>query len=118
MITQTLYLKEFEHTINEMLEITTRKNHDYSTTESNWDAYKNFKMVEELGITSVEKWILVRMTDKLTRISNLLDKEWLVSDEKIEDTLLDLANYAIILKIYLTYHEPQDTTSEVKMNMN
>ena len=81
---------------------TTAKNSDYSTKEADWDAYKNFNMVETLWITSVEKWILVRITDKIARISNLIDKEAAVHDEKITDTLIDLANYALILKIYLS----------------
>ena len=56
-------------------------------------------MTELLWITSVENWILTRMTDKLARIIQLKDKQWLV-DEKITDTLEDLANYSIILLLY------------------
>lgn len=41
---------------------------------------------------------LVRMEDKLNRVYQLTrpNQEQRVQDEKIEDTLLDLANYAII----------------------
>ena len=60
------------------------------------------KLVESLWITSVEKWILVRMADKMSRISTLIDQEAQVKDEAIEDTLQDLANYSIILKLYLS----------------
>jgi hypothetical protein len=45
--------------------------------------------------------MLVRMMDKMSRISTLLDKKAQVSDESIEDTLEDLANYAIIMKSYI-----------------
>jgi hypothetical protein len=38
----------------------------------------------------------------MSRISTLIDKEAKVEDEKIIDTLVDLANYAIILKVYLS----------------
>ena len=39
----------------------------------------------------------------MTRIGNLLkqDVEASVADEKITDTLEDLANYSIILKVYI-----------------
>lgn len=40
--------------------------------------------------------IIVRMSDKLARLENLHDKnEEMVEDEKISDTLQDLAGYAI-----------------------
>ena len=38
----------------------------------------------------------VRMYDKLARLNNLVDKGDTPNYESIEDTLLDLANYAII----------------------
>jgi len=90
-------LKEFKKTVSDMLKIVEMKNADYSWK---W-TFDNFKTVEILWITSTAKWILVRMIDKITRISNLLEKENKVKDETIEDTLIDLANYSILLKIYL-----------------
>lgn len=41
------------------------------------------------------------MEDKLNRARTLSTKDALVNDEKIRDTLLDLANYAIISVIEL-----------------
>ena len=38
----------------------------------------------------------VRMYDKLARLNNLADKNATPNFESIEDTLIDLANYAII----------------------
>jgi len=38
----------------------------------------------------------VRMYDKLARLNNLADKAATPNFESIEDTLMDLANYAII----------------------
>lgn len=77
--------------------ISKRKNADYAGTT---DPFKNFKACELYGI-SAEKGILVRMSDKMTRISNLLERPAQVVDESILDTLSDLANYAMILRIYL-----------------
>lgn len=88
---------EFKKTLDNMYLIMLKKNADYAKT----DPFGNFKLVEELGITNVEKGILVRIADKISRITNLIDKEAQVKDESIEDTLQDLANYAVILKIYL-----------------
>ena len=57
------------------------KNHDYG--DSVHDTF------EKYGLTS----FLVRMEDKLNRARTLDRIEGKVKDEKIEDTLLDLANY-------------------------
>lgn len=66
-----------------------KKNHDYG--DSVHDTFLKY------GLTS----FLVRMEDKLNRARTLSQKESLVNDEKIRDTLLDLANYAIISVIEL-----------------
>lgn len=66
------------------------KNADYGNSVH--DTYKKY------GLTS----FLVRMEDKLNRVRSLNQKgEAAVKDEKIEDTLLDLANYAILAVIEL-----------------
>lgn len=65
------------------------KNHDYG--DSVHDTFLKY------GLTS----FLVRMEDKLNRARTLNRKEAMVNDEKITDTLLDLANYAIIAVIEL-----------------
>ena len=69
------------------------KNHDYG--DSVHDTF------EKYGLTS----FLVRMEDKLNRARTLDKVESEVKDEKIEDTLLDLANYAILAVIELKCKE-------------
>lgn len=46
---------------------------------------------------------LVRMEDKWNRLSNLMStgKEGYILSESVEDTLIDLANYAIMTALYL-----------------
>lgn len=80
--------KEIIDSIHDLYE---RKNKDYG--DSVHDTY------EKYGMTS----FLVRMEDKLNRVRTLTadDAISLVPDEKVEDTLLDLANYAIIAVIEL-----------------
>ena len=90
---------KFQETLQEMEKIHTAKNKDYA---GNDNPYKNFELIEYLtnGKVSVAEGILVRMTDKLSRIANLIKNPAQVKDEKITDTLIDLANYSIILKCY------------------
>lgn len=51
------------------------------------------------------------MTDKISRIANLIHSEAKVKDEKITDTLIDLAVYAIIMKIYLDTKDKESYTT-------
>jgi len=92
------FIKQFKWVLLYMLDIVKAKNKDYAGWEN---PFKNFELVEKLDITTTEKGILTRITDKLSRINNLLEKEWEVKDEKITDTIVDLANYSIILLLYL-----------------
>jgi nucleoside 2-deoxyribosyltransferase len=99
LVSQEEYLATFKELTRKMLDITTAKNGDYARSN---DAFKNFRLIEQLSpAIKVEDGILVRMSDKMTRIANLLHNEAKVADEKIEDTLLDLANYSLILIVWL-----------------
>lgn len=92
------FKEAFENTLTLLYKTMDVKNTDYATKDN---PFSNFTLVNSLWITTVERWILVRMTDKLSRISNLIDSEAKVKDETIIDTLVDLANYSIILKLYI-----------------
>jgi hypothetical protein len=65
------------------------KNHDYG--DSVHDTYMKY------GITS----FLVRLEDKLNRARTISFKSQMVEDEKLKDTLLDMANYAILAVLEL-----------------
>jgi hypothetical protein len=105
-------MKGFKETLELMKEIHAMKNKDYANSE---DPFKNFRVCEALGACSIEAGIVVRMSDKMSRITNLLEKEPDVVEERITDTLVDLANYAIILKCYIDQkNETDDQTKLVK----
>jgi len=103
--------KEFQEfhrdSIEKMHSIMLVKNADY-TGASNDDPFFNFKQIELLGVTTAEAGIMTRMMDKIARISTFLKKGQLqVEDEGVYDTLLDLANYTIILSGYLKDKSPK-----------
>ena len=82
---------------NKGIKIVEKKNCDYATND---DAFKNFRFAQQVGVSPCRA-VLVRIADKLARISNLLDKEAKVEDETVSDTLLDCINYLAILKCML-----------------
>ena len=71
----------------EMHDLYQRKNHDYG--DAFGEAYK------ELGAISG----VTRIYDKFKRLITLIKSESKVKDETIDDTLIDLANYCIMLKM-------------------
>lgn len=79
----------FQTITNEMFETYLKKNHDYGNSFN--------KSLDKFGIIAS----VVRMEDKFNRIESLIKKEAKVADESISDTLLDLANYCIMTKMWL-----------------
>lgn len=84
------------------IDISIKKNQDYAKDS---DPFLNFRAAESVGATP-EGGILIRMSDKLVRASNVIKKgRAAVSNETLEDTLKDLANYSAILSALL--HEKE-----------
>lgn len=73
----------------EMFSTYVKKNADYGNSFE--------KSVEKFGLVASA----VRLSDKLERFSNLICNDAQVKDESIEDTLLDMANYAAMTVLYL-----------------
>lgn len=68
------------------------KNHDYG--DAFGDTFK------KLGIISA----VTRLSDKMNRLMSLaVSQDAQVKDEKIEDTLMDMANYAVMTLIEMGY---------------
>lgn len=83
-----------------MVETAAKKNADYAGASPK--PFANFSHVEDLGIATTEQGFLTRMTDKLCRVATFAKKGVLqVSDESVEDTLLDLANYSLLMAAYI-----------------
>ena len=76
--------------INELYE---RKNHDYG------DSFHKTWMEEGIAMARI------RLTDKLERFKKLTRAEQRVGDESVRDTLLDLANYAMMTVMELDREE-------------
>ena len=86
---------KFMNLLTEMEDIHKRNNAGYAGEDS-MDPWANFRMSEAIGVSAFNG-CLVRMGDKYTRVCNLAknpDNEQV--GESIHDTLIDLANYALI----------------------
>lgn len=92
------YMEYHEAACKRMIEITKAKNADYSGAGD--DPFSNFRQIEHL-IKTVPRVVMIgmltRMSDKMSRIASFVEKGNLqVKDESVKDTLLDVANYAIL----------------------
>jgi hypothetical protein len=69
------------------------KNQDYAEGS---DPLLNFGAVKRLGVDAFTG-ILIRIEDKISRIESFARRgHFMVGDESLEDTLMDLANYALL----------------------
>ena len=94
---QQQYIRNIEEIYKDCVRIVVKKNNDYALFE---DPFQNFRNSTVAGVP-LEKGILVRIMDKITRMSHLLDKEPDVVTETIEDSIMDGINYLAILLTYL-----------------
>jgi hypothetical protein len=77
----------------DMLKTYEAKDQDYA---SNGKPMGNLRGSEHLGIPAW-KAVLLRMSDKKQRITSFINRgKFEVDDEKVTDTLIDLANYALL----------------------
>lgn len=93
--------------ITEMKDLYLKKNHDYGDSVS--------KTFDEYGLTS----FLVRMDDKMNRIKTLIKiGDAAVTGEHIEDTLLDLANYAVLALTEIEYRKKLLLSEQTEIDPN
>lgn len=80
---------EFRDITNSLTKIYQAKNQDYGNSFE--------KSLYKFGLVAS----IIRLSDKMNRIESLSQTKAKVESESIEDTLLDLANYAIMTVIWL-----------------
>jgi hypothetical protein len=86
---------EIKATFDRLWELHKAKDGDYAGGES----LSNFRACERFGV-SAWRGALVRMSDKWSRLMSVLEKGGPdVKGETIDDTLDDLAVYAVIVRV-------------------
>lgn len=99
-MTRDLLLNIHVELTSDAHELMDRKNKDYAGASGS-EPFANFERVESLGVCSTEKGFLVRVVDKLSRLSSFADSgTFAVEDESLRDTVIDLINYAVLIYAY------------------
>ena len=88
--------KKFNALTRQLWGILQAKNHDYANSE---DVFANFTLISQITGLSVEQVFFVFIGVKVARLKELF-KGKDPKNESIDDTLVDLINYTILLNIY------------------
>ena len=99
-------VKQFNELAQTMCELYEKKNADYG------DSF-NISL-DKYGIIAA----LTRISDKFNRIENLiLNQNKKVEDEKVEDTLIDLASYAMMTVLWMKNNSKIDNVLMNKLSV-
>ena len=100
-MTKDELIRNHEQLCHMARELMKRKNADYAGRDGK-EPFANFTRVEAMGICSTERGMLVRVTDKMSRLSSFMESGKLeVANESFEDTIVDVINYMVLLHSYL-----------------
>lgn len=95
-------VEHFEQITKEMSSLYAKKNTDYGDSFS--------KSLDKYGIIAA----LTRISDKFNRLESLIiNKNSQVEDERLEDTLIDMASYCIMTKMWMDDISSNKTTTTV-----
>jgi len=95
---------DFQEILEKITNIHNKKSNDYA---EDGDYYSNFKFAAFVGDTTVDQVFRMIIGIKLARLKELR-KGKTPNFESVDDTILDLANYACI---YASYKGPQKITT-------
>ena len=90
-------IKHFEVITTQMKETLFKKGNDYS----NEDRLSNFKLAGAICGLKAEQNCLSLIATKVARLGVLLNSDKEPNNESVQDSVLDLANYSILLSMIL-----------------
>lgn len=90
--------KHFDALVGQMREILLKKGNDYA----NIDRLSNFKLAGSISGLNAELNCLSLISTKVARLGVLLNSKNKPNNESIQDSVLDLANYSILLSMILS----------------
>ena len=96
-MTQEEQIKHFEVITTQMKETLFKKGNDYS----NADRLSNFKLAGAICGLKAEQNCLSLIATKVARLGVLLNSDKEPNNESVQDSVLDLANYSILLSMIL-----------------
>jgi hypothetical protein len=97
-MTQKEQEEHFEMMTQKMKDILVSKSGDYATST---DKLSNFKLAGAICGLKAEQNCLSLIATKVARLGVLLNSDKAPNNESVQDSVLDLANYAVLLSMIL-----------------
>jgi len=91
-------MKEFEDTLQKMLEVHKSKSQDYADPSNPFSNFDVSHYILSLFNEDRDKTFVWPIANKLARLATLLNSNNQPNNESIEDSLIDCANYFILWK--------------------
>jgi hypothetical protein len=89
------FIQETQTLLNRCIELLRSKSHDYA---EGGDAFVNFKTAAQVAGISPEQTLLTLLGMKISRLTQLVAKGKKAKNESVEDTMLDIINYVLLLR--------------------
>ena len=111
-MTRDELLRFHEQICKEGRDLMNLKNRDYAGNHGT-EPFANFTRCEAMGICDTEHGFMVRITDKMSRLSSFLDSGKMhVEDESFKDTIIDVINYMVLLAAYTKEKDDKQDVSK------
>lgn len=89
------FVQDTQALFNRCVELLRNKSNDYA---EGGDAFLNFKTAAQIAGISPEQTLLTLLGMKISRLTQLIGKGKSAKNESVEDTMLDVINYVVLLR--------------------
>ncbi len=89
------FVQDTQNLFNRCVELLRAKSNDYA---EGGDAFLNFKTAAQIAGISPEQTLLTLLGMKMSRLTQLISKGKTARNESVEDTMLDIVNYIVLLR--------------------
>ncbi|MBP9762320.1 hypothetical protein KBD34_01755 [Patescibacteria group bacterium] len=103
------FLQDTQQLLDRCVELLRNKANDYA---EGGDAFLNFKTAAQIAGISPEQTLLTLLGMKLSRLTQLIGKGKKARNESVEDTMLDVINYIVLLRGMMREQEGAVSTEQ------
>lgn len=104
------FVQDTQALFDRCVELMRRKSNDYA---EGGDAFLNFKTAAQIAGISPEQTLLTLLGMKMSRLTQLISKGKKAKNESVEDTMLDIINYVVLLRGMMHEQENPPTNAPV-----
>lgn len=117
-MTRDELLKFHEQICMDARKLMNLKNRDYAGNHGK-EPFANFTRCEAMGICDTEQGFMVRIVDKMSRLSSFFQHGKMnVQDESFKDTVVDVINYMVLLAAFTSEKDAKSVKATIVGSKN